>query len=482
MLGRDDRAAVGCPLSGRFLQGYFMKKLMAFLVIFILAAAAVCAQMPKGMFMSAWGRAAFVPFWYNSAEYDFGKQKANSEDEFKSGTGVTWDPNSRPRVDFRIHGFNDYLGFTVHINAEAGGSVGNGDNGAQMWAKPFGNDILKLTAANIFIDDTLRGRVTADTGFENYVLGKSMTPFNGREPLNQDVIFNRFGGGRGNGVPNASNTSTHITSPLSNVFFVSSVPVKGMFLAMMLQGDFPIDLKETWRQVHAAAGYDIQGVGLARAQYIGGYMGKEKSMDDLFKPSEPSKIEAAFAYTGVRNLVIDLGLKFWMPITKFDSTEYYRGADIGFGASYRNGQFNIAGMAEILYLGAYTGAQAHTPASDKGADGVQLTFNLIPAMDFDFGSIGLSMIFQAKMADTAADGKKIETGAGSQWMRFGVGAWYRKGLLGGYIKTGVTYSPASIRTGYRLLPDGSGLAPESTTGLHGRSIIAVPVIFEYSFF
>ena len=468
-------------------------------MLFILIAGAAFAQMAPGLFMNAWGRAAFVPLWVETPELQYGEPKSNSEAIFYNGTGITWVPNKQPRVDFRLHGFNDFLGFTIHINAEMGDSVGNGDNGAQIWVKPFGNDILKLTAANQFIDDTLRGKVSADSGFENFILGKSMMKFsNGREPLNQDVIFNRYGGGRGStAAADLSNTSTWIStdSIQRNVFFLSSSPVKGMFVGLMLQGVFPsTELKETWRQMQLGVGYEIPGIGHARAQYIGGFMGKEKDVTDMFRLNEPSKFEAAFAYTGTRNLVIDVGLKYWTPVTKFNDTKSFRGIDIGAGAYFRNGPFNFTGMVEVLNLGAYTGYNAHTPTNDFGVDPIHLTFNLIPAIDFDFGSFGLSMIFQTKTADTLLDASSQplnEKDKTSPWTRFGLGVWYRKGLLGGYIKTGVTWASPYIATSNVLVWNPTGGAggtgawektADLKTGLNGRSIITIPVIFEYAFF
>jgi len=473
-----------------------MKKITIFFVICILFSRTAFAQMAPGLFMNAWGRGTYVPVWYETPDQIYGEPKANSEGVFKNGTGVTWDPNNRPRVDFRIHGANDYLGFTIHVNSE---TMLGGDNGAQLWVKPFGNEYLKLTAANQFMDDTLRGKVSADTGFENFVLGKSMMNFNsGREPLNQDVIFNRFAGGRGSiASANASNTSTHISneSILSNVVFLSSSPVRGMFVGLMLQGMFPqTELKETWRQMHLGVGYEISGVGHARAQYIGGYMGKEKAVTDMFRLNEPSKFEVAFAYTALRSLTLDMGLKIWMPVIKFDDTKFNRGLDIGLGAAYRSGPFSITGMAEALYLGAYTGTLAHTPSNEEGADGMHLTLNFIPALDLDFGTVGLSLILQTKFADKGTAPCPIcgDTDCAEKqtaWTRFGIGGWYKKGLLGGYIKTGITWAPPWIRSGHYSIPNPGGPgyinSPDLRTGFHSspsKGIITIPVIFEYAFF
>ena len=473
-----------------------MKKLIVLSVIFILAAGAVFAQMAPGLWMNAWGRAAFVPMWYQSWEYIYGEDNLKTEGEFYNGTGTTWSTPKAPRVDFRIQGANDHLGFMVQVNAEAPGAVGNGDNGAHLWVKPFGNEYLRLLAGNYFMEDRLRGKVHTDTGFENFILsGQVMgASANDVEPLNPDVIFTRFAGGRGGSGPDNSNTSTWVGSALPNAFFVTSSPIDGLFLGLMLQGTFPnTKLKESWRQVHAGAGYEIKNVGLVRAQYFGGYVGKEKGDEDPpFKPEEPAKIETAFAYTALRNMVVDLGLKIWLPTTTSLDTKYFRGIDIGLGVFYRYQAFSISGMAQAKYLGSYGTfpGTAHTVSDDAGKDGMQLTLNFIPSYDFDFATVGLSLVFTTK---TANKGIPACVNCGSTdcaekqtaWTQFGLGAWIKKGYAGGYIKTGITWTPAPIETGHYIIPGAGGpgtLSPEARTGFNGRGIVTIPIIFEYAFF
>jgi len=464
-----------------------MKKIVVFLLLFIFAATAVFADLTDGFYICAWGRGAFVPLWYESAAQIYGNEPfldIDKKDSFKTGSGVTWDPLNQPRVDFRVMGFSDYVGFVIHINSEFALSyAGNGDNGAQLWVKPFANDMLKLTVANQMIDDTLRGKVSTDTGFENFILGGSMLSlkFKDMEPLNQDVIFNRFAGGRGGtNTANAANTSTHIGSALRNVFFASSSPISGLYLGLMLQGLYPeTELKEAWRQVQAAAGYQVDNFGHIRAQYIGGYMGKYET-GDIFEPLEPSKIEAAFAFTGVKDLVIDVGAKYWFPITTpataaTPELTHFRGVDIGLGASFKSGDLNVAFMGQVRSLFGYGGygvTLARSDGNDKSADSLTIALNLIPTYDFSFGTLGLSMMFYTKTAAIGADGNEIKE---SVFTQFGVGAFYQKSFGKGYLKTGITFTPAQIET--RVLPGG-----DTETGANGRFQITIPIIFEYAFF
>jgi len=465
-----------------------MKKTVVFSLLFIIVATVAFADLTDGLYICAWGRGAFVPLWYESALQTYGKDPIadiDKKDAFKNGIGVTWDPLSQPRVDFRIMGFSEHVGFVVHVNSElALNYPGNGDNGAQLWVKPFGNDWLKMTVANQMVDDSLRGKVATDTGFENFILGGTMLSLKNKdmEPLNQDVIFNRFAGGRGSkDRANASNTSTHINSALYNVFFLNSSPIDGLFLGLMLQGDYPkTELEESWRQVQFGAGYQIADIGHVRAQFIGGYHGKyeydpEKSVD----PLQPSKIEAAFAFTMVENLVVDLGLKYWFPVTTISAAKSerinFRGIDIGLGANYGISDFNITFMGQVKSLGGYGGYSmdlAHVDGNDKSADSLTLAFNLIPSYDFSFGTLGLSMMLYTKTAAKDTEGNEMKDSVFTQW---GAGAFYKKGFGKGYIKTGVTYTSAPIET--RVLPDN-----KTETGANGRYQITIPIIFEYAFF
>jgi hypothetical protein len=235
--------------------------------------------------------------------------------------------------------------------------------------------------------------------------------------------------------------------------------------------------------MHLGIGYDIPGIGFVRAQYIGGFMGRESDPLDMFRLTEPSKFEAAFALTAVDNLTLDMGVKYWTPVEIIDRftiddgqvgvERSFRGIDAAIGANYRYDDFGISVMAQVLHLFGYTGMRTHRDDNKNGADGAHFVFNMIPSYGFDWGTVGLSFIFQTKFADTSRAGVTDETSA---WTRFGAGAWYSKGLAGGSIKTGITWAPPPIRTG-QLVEDGP-----LVTGFNGRGTITIPVILEYAFF
>ena len=464
-----------------------MKKLLFCAVLFTLIAAPSFAQLADYISINAWGRAAFLPLWYETPEMQYGVQKPNSAGIYKNGVGVSWDPNNAPRVDFRINGGTNYIGFMVHVNAESTTGVGYGDNGAQIWVKPFGNNWLKAVISNKMIDDTLRGKVGTDAGgLESFVLGSSMMKVqNGMDP-GLDSIFYRFAGGAGSNMStaNSSNTSTPISpqSLLPNVIFLSTSPINGLFVGLMLQGMFPdTDLKKTWRLMQLGAGYEIPKVGHLRAQYIGGFTGKEKQGED-FNLTDAAHFEVAFAYTAMQNLLIDVGVKLWMPLENLMGQSVYNGVDVAMGAKYSTGGFNFSAIGEVFSIGSYTGNQMHTPDSDKGANGLHFTFGLVPAWDFTFGTLGLCVISQTQMANTDSTGAQDRASA---WARFGTGVWYRRVLDRGSIVIGVTYAFPQIGYGNppsTMGPDGRPVVTPPETGFTGRGILTIPIIVDYWFF
>jgi hypothetical protein len=301
----------------------------------------------------------------------------------------------------------------------------------------------------------------------------------------EDAIFYRFAGGPGSmAAAHAGNVSTPIseTSLLPNAAFFSTSPIDGLFVGLLLQGMFPnTELDKIWRLMHIGAGYEIPNIGHIRAQYIGGFSGKQKAGKE-FNLTDAAKFEAAFAYTGLDNFLIDMGAKFWLPLESTAGNRAYKGIDVAVAARYQTGDFNIAAMGQVLSIGAYTGLQMHTNDSTLGADGLHFTFSTAPGYDFSFGSLGLSFIGQTKLANTDPLGVKNERSA---WTRFGAGVWYRKDLDRGSITIGAAYAAPQIGFGNppsSLGSDGRPVVPPPQTGFNQRGIFTIPIIVDYWFF
>ncbi|MCL2270338.1 MAG: hypothetical protein FWC24_03235, partial [Treponema sp.] len=380
------------------------------------------------------------------------------------------------RTDFRINGNSDFVGFAIASNGE-GGDLGSHEVGAYIWAKPFGSDILKLTVGK-FIEDNLRGKIgNLDGGFSNFVLA---TP-------EEDAIFQRFASG--------SDNSTYLGA--SNGFMLSTAPIDGLFLGAMVNanlfkdwegagsGDF---VQDAYRFMQIGAGYNIEGIGHIRAQWIGGFFGTldSKALEDLKKNGyvdpygypdwcygedgelqgwvnsthlvhKNARIEAAFALTAVDNLLIDLGAKFWLPIEYKDLYKVSNGVDVSLGANFRMEAFAIGARIDSNF-----GSYLRAVKDDDSAKGMSLQVHLVPTFDLDVATIGLSLGMKVNGAGKNAKGDSLEDNS----MQFGFGAFVGKGLGSGSVKAGLSFTTAPI----------------GKDGANGSTVFQIPIILEYAFF
>ena len=456
-----------------------MKKFVIFTLIIAMAAGAAFAQTANGISVNAWGRGVFAPLVNVGAEQVGGETKKDDagdavEGTNHAGTGVTWG-GSQIRTDFRINGNADFVGFQFQW------TEGGLDGQAHIWAKPFSNDILKLTVGRFEVDN-LRGKINTDTGFEDFAVPAKM---------DEDAIFWRF--------------------KSSNAFLLSSQPIDALFIGLKVDADLFKDwggpssgtkLMDAYRFLQIGGGYDIDGIGHFRAQFFGGWfgtidmktvgedMGKGKysigpfseSIPDWFldccgnppgwfsgTPDDypidttwnPAKIEAAFALTAVDNLLVDLGLKFWLPIELKEFVKVSNGIDVNVGARFRADAFQIIGQIGAnfgAYFREYDGKEF-----SKQANGIGLNVNLIPSYDLDAFTIGADIGLNLVTAGKDGAGDAIEE---ADYMALGFGGFVSKGLGSGSVKAGLAFKTA---------PTIGGKA-------EGSGVFTIPVILEYAFF
>ena len=461
-----------------------MKKFVIFTLIIAMAAGAVFAQTANGISVNAWGRGAFAPLAVVGAEQEDGKVEKDKfgDDEkgtFYSGASTSWGWNNNwIRTDFRVNGNADFVGFQVQVSETSSGGIGVCDN-AYIWAKPFSNDILKLSVGR-FYEDTLRGKVDSDTGFENFVLN----------PMDGCKIFTRFQASHSDGV--------FVNSNAPNGYMLSSAPIEGLFIGLLVNGGLfsggdvggssATKMLDAFRFMQAGFGYEIADIGHIRAQWLGGWFGdiggdKQKyagikyDVSPYFLESWASmdwatwgngitvrsaRIEAAFALTAVQNLLIDLGGKFWLPLSDSDSKEKYtRGVDVALGAKYRMEAFQI-----IAHINSNLGSYYRVDDNDKSAGGISLAVNLLPSYDLDAFTLGGSLGMTVATVGKGYNGEKPDGDAGKATMRFGFGGYAQKGLGSGSVRAGLAYKTASM--------DGFGA--------QGSGTFSIPVILEYAFF
>jgi hypothetical protein len=248
-----------------------MKRFLVLLIVAVLLVPAAFADVKVG----GWGRVYTQVF-----QMDGGDASIDQKPGWNGG-GV--------RARFDVIGSSDQIGFAVEVNTDVpmgnyyGGNIGLGDR-VFIWIKPV--DMLKISAGRVGTVDTLRGKFGSSHG--------SGVEYHGGGDF-QDNIFAR---GR-----------------VNSGLILELSPVEGLnIIASMEIGD-SVAL-EDFTSIGIAAGYNIEGIGLIRAQYIG---------EGMILGSED--INFAFALTAVEGLLVDLGVKIDVSDAEDDPT-------IAIGASY----------------------------------------------------------------------------------------------------------------------------------------------------
>lgn len=242
-----------------------MKKALAILMIFALVASVAVAEVSIG----AWGRGIFVPVQNSGAD-----DADNMTSIQKTWEGMA--TNSEPRIKFSVNGNSDNVGFQFEINND-GAAVGK-DGQQKIWVKPV--DMVTVVMGRYF-EDTLRG----NTAFGSFDWIRAYGNDNG-----EDITFTRICSGADNKNWNSTPTG----------FLVTARPVDAVFVAVNLADAYGLT-EDLFNKVQVQFGYDIDGIGLFRAQYFS---------RDLAGDADGT-IEVAFKLTMVENLYADFGFRMF---------------------------------------------------------------------------------------------------------------------------------------------------------------------------
>ena len=301
----------------------------------------VFAQDAPALKIEAAFDAIWIPFQYVSKSVPDG---AKYKDISLMGAGLGRDSQSQgPRFSLFISGGNQYIGFQVnpvfllnqnqHVStANTGGTAPTADDhvfsgwrdDAHVWAKPFGDDMLKIYAG-VYNDNTLRGKIT-DYWFKNFTTGNE----------NGDQIFSRFRGqGYNTGAQSSANAGVLLISkPIPELYIGVNFPGLASFGA-----DDPADTQlsevvkynnglnefsRVYKNTQIGVGYTIKDIGLARVQFLGGHPRLTSGVVD-----RSPRFEAAFAVDGpIPGLLLDIGGKVPLPVNG-NSVVTWGGADDG---------------------------------------------------------------------------------------------------------------------------------------------------------
>jgi hypothetical protein len=400
---------------------------------------AAFAQVPDGFSIGGWGRADFVPVQ--------GVFESDHDPVFLSGVGSGWGPAymglslSYTGVDGRIGGQLDLgQGFVADTNGGITAIHTNGDN-INVWAKPFGTDILYLKFGKMR-DGRFRGPGT-DGEFQGFIGGPGK---------NGDPVFQRFAPDFG---------ALFISQPIAGLSIFAQVDTAALVgISPMLKqrklgdgtsgSDSTVgkEAKDVYKKIQTGIAYDIAGIGLARAQWVGNSM----------TLGNAARIEAAFKLKAIDGLNLDVGVKLPIPVDEND-TIFQDNFQLAAAGDFKAGDF---GITYGLY-GAFGGSYAYDGIDDR--DKLNATFDLIVIPSFYIGAIdatvGADVGFKVKGEST-----KLGTKQKDQSTTFGFGGWISRDLGKGLIKTGLAYQ----------LPEYANDGIATSTGY-----LSWPIILQISF-
>ena len=239
-----------------------MKKIVGTIAAVAVAAGVAFADVGIG----SWGRSVWTPVAYDDAD---GK--------VKSWEGISWGGNFS-RVGITVHAESENVGFALDMNADNYSSTGIGVHDiAHFWAKPWSWLEVKI------------GKTQDDTGRGNIAYGMFNWKRMGAGWTGEDVTFTRFGDGKGG---QAQGAIVKVT-PVEGLWAIAAFDVQDNGEAVSTFGN----------HAQYGIGYEIDGIGHIRAQYIGG-----KNTTDVDGSTVPEdQINAAFDLAAVENLYLTVG-------------------------------------------------------------------------------------------------------------------------------------------------------------------------------
>jgi hypothetical protein len=209
-----------------------------------------------------------------------------------------------------------------------------------------------------------------------------------------------------------------------------------------------------YENTQAAVSYAIPNIGLARVQYVGAHPGinpdTAKLLPSAIAGISAPNIQAAFAFTGVPNLTVDVGGKFFLPVEDPKPEAAFLGPseteipgtfkapiEVGLGVQYAAGNLT----AIFIVDGKFAGSVETAAISPN--DPLELGMELRPwltvryKLNDTFTIQGEGGVIYA--GDSEVDGNVVAAGG----MRYGFGAGVQIDFVSApncRLRAGVTYA------------------------------------------
>ena len=366
-----------------------MKKIVGTIAAVAVAAGVAFADVGIG----SWGRSVWTPVAYDDAD---GK--------VKSWEGISWGGNFS-RIGITVHGESENVGFALDMNADDYGNKGIGVHDiAHFWAKPWSWLEVKV------------GKTQDDTGRGNIAYGMFNWKRMGAGWTGDDVTFTRFGDGKGG---QAKGAIVKVT-PVEGLWAIAAFDVKDNEEAVSTFGN----------HAQYGIGYEIDGIGHIRAQYIGG----ENTTDVDGSTVPEDQINAAFDLAAVENLYLTVGAYIPLHLNRGNVTKTDKIEDtipqvkLAVGASYK--------VAAVTFNAFFVGNLPNTLKDKDGNNIVTKDFNCQVGVgaDVDLGN-GIGLVADVRFSSAVSYSNSSTTlKASGEEVVFLVGA--SKALTNGSIGIG----------------------------------------------
>jgi hypothetical protein len=468
-----------------------MKKALVVLLILAVAGGLFAQSAPS---LTVQGR---LDTWWIPFQY------IDNDGDSVMGAGLGRDSNSGvgPRARLFLEGKADNLGLKIQLQFYPTAILTSGsyniapigfDDNVEIWWQP--TEWLKLDVGR-FVSDPLRGKI--GDNWAKAFTAPMANSLGGLTDQNADAIFSRF---HSAGIKNGESANGGVLGSFTfgdlfigvlfpnllafgaddGIYETVANPAIGTNI-----GTGANEFLRTYERTQLAIGYTIADVGLVRAQFVGANATINTTTNALTGP----RFEAAFAYTGVEGLTIDVGGKFWLPLNEssvqvWNSTDlkwddgtalpdgtYSNPVQVALGVIYKTGPVNIIGRVDAQFLGGYEGEPVTgTDVSEKL--GPEVGVYLWPTYDVGVVVLGLHAGFRWYGKDettTTVAGSSSTVTNDEGGIRVGGGLWAQKAWGACSIKGGLFYSAATEFGGV------SGAKSKSD------GVFSVPIVFEYTF-
>jgi len=398
---------------------------------------------------------------------------------------------ARARIDVRAS-YEDIVGMRMRLQVRTDG-VGVEDY-LQAWWKP--TPWLQVDGGRFF-NDRLRGKLND--------LDERMHAYTVRM-YDADGIFTRF--------------RTHWAGQAGLMVSFSPPAAENLWFGALLYDLVPFTMasapgtvydnnpelitqnSDAWHRIQFAAAYTIPDIGLFRVQYFGAKpfvdidIVSDEIINDtmthlasysipIFTITGP-RIEAAFAYTGVPGLTIDIGAKVPLPFKNWEASPsnifekedeslldpVYRAYKSGLvwqapfhaalGLQYQIESFEFAGRVDARFGGSMKGHVTEVFFAPE------INVHIWPSLDFSFGRVILNLGYEWFGASYDNNGIIIGDGtpaALNGGYRIGMGLSIQKNILTNcFVKGGVAYKFAG-----------------TVNSVREKAVLTVPLYAEFSF-